>query len=199
MNEIVAKYFNSQAPTYQSDWGKWPGSQIRKSESNAITSLYRNDEIAEQSIVEFGSGSGYYTRLLLKAHPKHIYAIDFSQAMLNNLPAGNITPICGDATTINLAAKFPFLISAGMLEFVPDPALAVANMAKHALPGATLILLIPINNWWGKLYWLFHKSHGVNINLFSHAKLTKLVNANWQIVTTKKCGLFSIAARLKLR
>ena len=202
MNEVVKKYFDAQAHTYQHTWNKWPGSQIRQSESSAVMSLYNSNEIANKTIVEFGSGSGYYTRLLLTANPKRIYAIDFSQAMLDNLPsapAGTIIPVHGDATTVTLETKFSFLLSAGLLEFVPSPALAIANMAKHALPEATLIVLMPLNNWLGKLYRLFHQSHGVNITLFSLAQFKQLVGSHWQVVAFKKCGLFSVAARLKLK
>ena len=195
MQDTVKSHFNAQAANYQSSWQKWPGSHIRRSESQTVLQLLGN--INKKAIVEFGSGSGYYTRLLLTAGAQHIHAIDVSQPMLNNLPAGPITPILADANNVCLPQQFDYLLSAGMLEFTPTPSTALTNMAKHATTYATLVLLIPLNNCFGKLYQLYHRLHHINIHLFNLNTFAQLAHqANWQILSIKKCGLFSAAIKL---
>lgn len=201
---LVKAYFSAQAPTYQQGWGKWPWSKIRQSESTAIMQLLATDEVSGKDIIEFGSGSGFYTRMLLRLKPKNICAIDFSREMLDHLPnsavaAGLITPIHGDAMTVDVGKQFELIFSAGMLEFVPNAAATLANIAKHAAADATLVLLIPRNNWLGYLYKLFHLKHGVKINLFSLQKIKVLTRYEWKLVESKKCGLFSLALKFRTK
>ena len=197
MFTTMIDHFNKKAANYQSFWQKWPFSALRNSESNTILSLLGN--IAGKNIAEFGCGSGYYTRLLIQKNVTHIWAIDISLDMLNNLPTGQITPILGDASTIQLNQKFPIIFSAGMLEFTRDPSVVLQNMATHVNPETELILLIPINNLFGKLYELFHKIHGINIHLFALQQFkTMALQANWQIREIIPCGLFSAAIKLTL-
>lgn len=188
-------HFNKKAATYQSFWQQWPFSALRKSESKAISFLL--GDLSGKHIAEFGCGSGYYTRLLIQKDAAHISAIDLSQDMLNYLPSGKITPILGDASILQLQKKFPIILSAGMLEFTKEPAMVLKNIATHANAKTELILLIPINNLFGNLYKLFHKSHGINIHLFELQQFQTMASqANWQIKEIKPCGLFSAAIKL---
>lgn len=198
MNKIVEQYFDAQAAGYQAGWEKWPWAQVRQAEAKAVFSLFAPGEIAGQEIAEFGAGSGYYTRLLLRAAAANIYAVDFSQAMLSHLLKDRVIPVHGDAARVNLGKKFSSMLSAGMLEFMQAPELALANMFNHAQPNAVLVLLLPIPNFWGYLYRCYHKLHGINIHLFTQAQIEKRIANKWRIVASKKCGLFSIAVKLRI-
>ena len=196
MTTSVVKHFDKAAEDYQAKWQRWPGSAIRGSESRAIFKLL--GDISNQDILEVGCGSGFYTRLLLQNQVNHVWAVDYTQAMVDQLPQGPITPIQADATKLQLDQTFDKILSAGMLEFVPDPLAVLKNLSTLATPKGQLVLLIPVKNFLGYLYHFYHRSHNVSIQLFSDKDMTNLANqSGWQIKTSQRCGLFANALLLE--
>ena len=196
-DDLISNHFNSKAKNYQTFWEKWPFSVVRNSELNAVFKLLGN--VHNKEVLELGCGSGYYTRKLLEKNISSITAVDFSEEMLSNLPKGPINPIHADASSIDLKKQFQIILSAGMLEFVDNPEQVLINIAKHADKDATIVLLLPRNNFFGKLYKFYHKkNNNIVINLFNETKITKLLyKANLNIDSIVKCGAFSFALRLR--
>jgi SAM-dependent methyltransferase len=155
-------------------------------------------DVAGADVLELGAGSGFYTRELLRGGAHHVWAVDVSAAMLASLPKGPITAVHGDAATVRLGRRFPVLLSAGMLEFVPDPAAVLANAANHAEEAARFIVLVPRSNLAGSMYRRFHRSHGLSIHLFDRAWFeTTAPQTGWSISTAINVLPFSLAVRLQ--
>lgn len=194
-NTSVRTYFDKVAAGYQAASTSLLWGRIRRREQAAVEKLL--GDVRGHDIIELGSGAGYYTRVLLSLGARHVWAIDISQAMLDGLPKERVTPVLGDAAAVDVGRRFATLLSAGMLEFVPDPAAALANAARHAEPGARLVILCPTLGLAGRAYRAFHRRNGIAIRLFAPAEIEALAaEAGWRIEETMISGPFSASARL---
>jgi 2-polyprenyl-3-methyl-5-hydroxy-6-metoxy-1,4-benzoquinol methylase len=192
----VREYFSLQAPEYQKRSTGFPWAWVRRRELLAVRSLL--GDLAAAEVLELGAGSGFYTRELIRAGASHVWAVDVSEAMLATLPGGPITPVLGDAETIRLNKRFPVVVSAGMLEFVQDPAAVLANAAGHADAGARFVLLVPRTSAAGHVYRRFHHAHGLSIRLFDRTWFeTMAPQSNWRVETSVRVWPFSLAVRLR--
>jgi SAM-dependent methyltransferase len=191
----VVEYFSALASDYQTGSARFPWAWARAHERAAIRSLL--GDIAGADVLELGAGSGFYTRELIRCGAHHVWAVDLSAVMLTALPAGPVTAIVGDAGTVRLERRFPVLLCAGMLEFVPRPAAVLANAAVHAEAGARFILLVPRANVPGHLYRRFHRAHGLSIHLFDREWFAaQTPGSGWRIDTIVRVFPFSLAVRL---
>jgi SAM-dependent methyltransferase len=191
----VAEYFSALASAYQTSSARFPWAWARAHEQAAIRSLL--GDIAGADVLELGAGSGFYTRELIRRGAHHVWAVDLSALMLAALPAGPVTAVVGDAGTVRFKRRFPVLLSAGMLEFVPRPAAVLANAADHAEADARFVLLVPRANVPGRLYRRFHRAHGLNIHLFDPAWFaTEAPGSGWRVDTVVRVFPFSLAVRL---
>lgn len=192
----VRSYFDGVAAGYQGASTGWIWRGVRRREQAAFLDVL--GPVAGRDVLELGCGAGFYTRLLLDQGARHVWAVDFSDQMIAQLPTGNITPIVGDAATVEPGRTFDFIASAGMLEFVPDAGAVLGNAARLARPGAKLALLYPTDSVTGRGYRTFHKRNGLDIRLFSDQSLGVLAReAGWHLVRTRLAGPFSAAAELR--
>jgi ubiquinone/menaquinone biosynthesis C-methylase UbiE len=167
----VGDYFAGKAGEYQSKSARFPWAWVRTQELAAVRALLGS--VTDADVLELGAGTGYYTQALIESGARHVWAVDMSAAMLARLPAGSITPVLGDAAAIRLDRRFPILVSSGMLEFVQDPEAVLANAARHAEPGALLMVLVPRRSLFGHLYRRFHRGHGFDIHFSLAVRLTR--------------------------
>jgi ubiquinone/menaquinone biosynthesis C-methylase UbiE len=194
-SEKVEAYFTGVASSYQQAsrgrvWGA-----VRNREAAALLALA--GDVAGREVLELGCGAGFYTRLLLESGARHIWAVDLSDAMLAQLPTAGVTPIKADASLADPGRSFDLVVSAGMLEFVADPVAVMANAARHAVPGARLVALIPTCSILGRAYRLFHRRNGLSIRLFNRAELDALaVASGWTLSRMAPAGPYSAAAEL---
>jgi ubiquinone/menaquinone biosynthesis C-methylase UbiE len=191
----VETYFSGVATGYQdaSDGKVW--GIVRRREAKAV--MHMIGDVRGRDVLELGCGAGFYTRLLLSSGVRHVWAVDLSQPMLDQLPKGHVTPLLGDAESFDPGRAFDRLLSAGMLEFVADPAAALRNAARFAAPGARFALLLPTDGLPGKAYRYFHKRHGLAISLFSRDRLASLgTESGWQLADYSAAGPYSAAAVL---
>lgn len=187
-------YFDGQARDYDQASTRWPWSMIREWEAKGLMPLL--GPVEDKPVLELGSGAGFYTRRLIGLGAKHVWAVDISRHMLEMLPREKVTPLLGDAATIDPGRKFDLLFSAGMLEFAPDPKAVFKNAARLANKGAVLAVHLPGNGFAARCYARFHKGHGVEINLFSRGGLEELaLDTGWIVETIKKRFPFSLQAR----
>jgi len=191
----VGKYFADKASDYRSRSIRFPWTWTRRRELRAVRSLL--GDVTGADVLELGAGAGFYTQDLVRSGVRHVWAVDMSAAMLERLPPGPITPILGDAATVELERRFPVLVSAGMLEFVSDPKAVLANAARHAESGARFVVLVPRRGFFGRLYRRFHRGHGFDIHLFDEAWLATVApRCGWHVATSVRVAPFSLAARL---
>jgi SAM-dependent methyltransferase len=153
--------------------------------------------VAGRDVLELGCGAGYYTRLLLAEGARHVHAVDFSAPMLSELPKENVTAMHGDAALVDPGRMFDLLLSAGMLEFVPDAEAVLSNAARLAAHGARFALLVPTNSLLGRGYRRFHKGHGFEIRLFDETQLRAIAaGSGWSFDRMCRAGPYSAAVRL---
>jgi SAM-dependent methyltransferase len=191
----VSDYFSAQALDYQSRSRRFPWAWARRREAGAVRSLLGN--VADAEVLEFGAGAGFYSRALLEWGARHVWAVDISAAMLARLPSGSITGILGNAATVRLDRRFRVLVSAGMLEFVPDPVAVLANAARHAEAAARFVILVPRSGVLGHAYRRFHQAHGLGIRLFDRTWFeTAAPQTGWSMSTAVRVPPFSLAVRL---
>jgi SAM-dependent methyltransferase len=140
--------------------------------------------VRDHAVLDLGSGAGFYTRRFVEQAPKRVTAVDISDKMLLQFDGPPIETIVGDAMTVDILGKFDRILCAGVLEFVPDSIRVLENAHRHAAENARLVILAPRQNWIGRLYRKFHRSHGLNIRLFTIAELTSITaDAGWQIAS----------------
>jgi ubiquinone/menaquinone biosynthesis C-methylase UbiE len=191
----VEAYFTGVASTYHtaSKGGLW--TYVRQREATRLMAVV--GDVKDQDVLELGSGAGFYTRLLLQNGARHVWAVDLSERMLDELPKSGVTPVLGDATAVKVDRTFKTLLSAGMLEFVPQPVAALRNAARHAETGATFSILFPTRSLLGRAYQRFHARNGLKIGLFDRDILTRLAgDTGWALDAITPAGPYSACARL---
>jgi len=192
----VELYFETQAQDYQKKCQCWPWKWLRNREARSVITML--DDIRGRSFLEFGCGAGFYSRLLLEAGADHVWALDLSSRMLDQLPAHHITPILGDAAEIQIERQFDRAFSAGLLEFVSDPAMVLANLAGHVLAGGVATVLFPVANIAGFLYRFYHCRHGMFLNLFEINEFINMAQrTGWTVTATNRCGPFSAVVNMR--
>ncbi len=191
----VKTYFDKVASGYQtaSKGGLWV--RVREQEQRSLMDMLGS--VSGHDVLELGCGAGFYTRLLLAEQARHVWAVDLSERMLAELPKDGVTPVQGDAAAVDLGRTFDLMLSAGMLEFVPDPVAALRNAARHAAPGAVLAILHPTSGVTGQAYRWFHRRHGLEIRLFDADMIRRMAaDAGWTVAAMAKAGPFSGTVRL---
>jgi len=192
----VRSFFDKAATNYQTNSDSWPWCWLRSKERSAVLKLLGT--VSGKTVLDVGSGAGYYTRMALDLGATHVVALDFSQNMINQLPKNNVTGLVGDASQIKLEKRFSHFIMAGLLEFAPDPSAVFANMFIHAQNGADMIVLAPKNNIWGRIYKRYHRRHEISINLFTTEDLLELgERVGWDTVSVKHVFPFSMVVGFK--
>ncbi len=192
----VHRYFDGQAATYMAASSRWPWSVVRSRETAAVRASL--GDLRDTRVLELGAGAGHYTRLLLTLGAAEVVAVDLSEAMVAQLPRG-ARGLVADAAELRLDERFHHVLSAGMLEFVPDPASVLHNAARHTLPGGTLTLLVPHSGALGWAYHRYHRSHGVTAQTFSPTDLASLAeHTGWRLLHTRRVLPIALVASLEL-
>ncbi len=191
----IRTYFNKKSKKYHTKSISFPWSLIRKFEKKIIFSFLGN--VRNLKIADVGSGSGYYSKIIIKKKPKEIYAIDNSAEMLNQIKEKKIKKIKQNSEELIINKKFDKLVCAGLLEFNTNPIKTLKNINKISKKKAILVLLCPKNNFFGKLYRKFHLNNNIKIKLFSTLEIKKLLKkSNWNILK-KDEFLFSMIFKLR--
>jgi SAM-dependent methyltransferase len=180
----IQEAFDKRADTYIAAGGRWPWSWLRARERAAMLQMI--GRIPGQNVLELGCGAGFYTRLLLECGASWVTAVDQSPAMVAHLPRDRVTGIAGDAAAVQSAAPVDMVLSAGMLEFVPDPVAILKNAKRSIKPGGRLVLLVPPVSPVSLVYWLFHRLKGYSIRLFSARELERVAaESGWRVVAQR--------------
>ena len=192
----VRAHFGARAAGYHEDSQRQLWGWLRRREAAAVEALLGG--IAGHEVLELGCGAGFYTRLLLAGGAAKVVAVDITPEMLAALPAERVDPVLGDAATIQVGRRFSRLLSAGVLEFVPDPLAVLTNARRHAEEGATMVLLAPIATLVGRLYQAYHRGHGFPIHLFQPDALDSMVAAaGWRVLARRRVPPFTTVMALQ--
>jgi len=193
----IISYFDKKSINYNKNSNSFPWSFIRKIESKEILKLAGN--LKNKEVLDFGSGSGFYSKILKKKSPKKIFALDASKEMLKKIKDKTIIKINQNAENFKINKKFDVIICAGLLEFVKSPNKILRKLKTSSKKNCKLIILCPSENIFAKIYRLNHSKNGLQINLFNSIKIGNILNkSGWRIERQKKI-LFSIILLAKLK
>lgn len=193
MRDPVLAHFTAAASTYAAHSASWPWSWLRRRELAAV--MHAAGVVRGLTVLELGCGSGYYTRALLAAGASRVVAVDRAAAMVAELPADGVEGVVGDAATVSLGATFPLVLIAGMLEFVADPEGVFTNAARHASPGARLVVLAPRDDRAGRAYRAWHARHDIPIQLYARERLDAIATrTGWTLRTWTTLAPFNAVA-----
>ena len=143
-----------------------------------------------------GCGTGFYTKIIKKTS-KEVYAVDLSRGMLNNIKDNKIKKILGDAYKLNLKKKFDLIICLGIFEFNKSYEKIFKTILLHSNTKTEIILMLPYRNLLSYLYYFFHLSHKINLNIMSKSKINLLIKNNFVILN--KAYLFPFSAIFKCK
>ena len=142
-------------------------------------------------ILDAGCGSGLYSRIMLYSDAKPV-GMDISYGMISQYNKNGMLGVMGNIESVPFKAKFDKVLCAGSLEFVNDVNKAINSFNNALKVGGMLVLLYPRLNIFGFLYFIYHKSHGLNIKLFSNKKISKVIGNNgFRVVSINKASLLT--------
>ena len=189
--DSVNKYFQQQANLYEHKLSGNIWKFLRRDEERGILSMV--GDVQGIDILELGCGTGYYAKKLISMGANKVIAVDQCDEMLRNIYTDGITVIIGSAESVSLDQKFNLVLAAGLLEFVADPLAVLKNAYTHTKPGGSLVIMVPMSNFYSLFYTLFHKSHGISIRLYNENILRELFErAGWVMQNIQKIKPFSL-------
>jgi SAM-dependent methyltransferase len=148
-------------------------SWVRRQEQAAVQDLAEVEP--EATVLDAGCGDGT-TLAWLQSRGARPVGIDLTWPMARICTARGLTVAVQDMEELGLRPVFDWVLCVGALEFAPNPARALKNLAACLAPTGTLLLLFPRRGALGTLYSLYHRTHGARIHLFSVDEITALLS-----------------------
>jgi len=174
VDPAVARHFADAASRYSRLRDSGPLGWVRSREQTAVEELARITP--GTTALDAGCGDGA-TLEWLRERGAHAVGIDLTWPMARICAAREFSVAVQDIEEIGLRPVFDWVLCIGSLEFVPDPARALKNLAACLAPTGTLVLLYPRKGPLGTLYALYHRTHGTRIHLFNTDDITELFSA----------------------
>ena len=178
--------------TEQSHWGlgKW----IRARETEVILQMIGTTTLGD--VLELGSGSGYYTRLLNNRGCQRLVYVDFSATMLEKIQIPNGIKVEADIQDYIDEQQFDLILCAGALEFLERPEAVFHNAAEMLKTNGSLVVLMPTKTIFGLGYQLYHRLHQIRIRLFHLNQIQTWVEAvGLTLVKWQSAPLFSLVIK----
>jgi SAM-dependent methyltransferase len=164
VDPAVTRHFAGAASRYTRLRGSGPLGWVRAREQAAVREL----AAVEPGAIALDAGCGDGATLeWLRGRGAKAIGIDLTWPMARVCAMRGLAVAVQDIEQIGLKPVFEWVLCIGSLEFVPDPARALRNLAGCLSPAGTLVLLYPRKGPLGTLYALYHRSHGTRIHLFN--------------------------------
>jgi len=173
-NTAAVRHFERAAAGYTDRRARWPLGVLRGQEQRALRSLVRID--AGAWVLDAGCGDGE-TLAWLAECGAHGVGVDLAWPMTLRCRGRGFLVCVQDIETIAFAPRFDWVLCVGSLEFVTEPARALAAMAACLRPGGRLALLFPRRGCIGALYAAYHRTHAVRARLFSAREVVTMCAA----------------------
>jgi SAM-dependent methyltransferase len=189
-------HFDRAAGRYRAASLRWPWSWQRRREARAVLALAGT--LAGRSVLDLGSGAGFYSRLFLDQGARPVVAVDASLPMAAAAAAQGALGVRGDARSVAFRRRFDVVVAAGLLEFVEDPAGVLRHAASAIEEAGPFVLLVPSAGLAGRAYRAYHRSHGVGVRLFAREDLRALADATgWTVEDERWVWPYTLVARLR--
>jgi 2-polyprenyl-3-methyl-5-hydroxy-6-metoxy-1,4-benzoquinol methylase len=152
-----------------------------------------------QNILDAGCGDGIYSVEMLKQRAK-VFGVDISEKMVMEAKQKGIDAIVGDLSTIRLKRRFDKILCTGVLEFVKDEKDVIDNLLKHLKKDGVIVFLIPTDDVFGRLYRLYHSTHGIDVRIFPKKTLKGyLQERGIEVEQISKSSIISYVIKARLR
>ena len=180
----VKGYFDSQAESYDGQRSGGPIGGLVKKEEQFVSEFLDVQE--GDNILDVGCGSGHYA-MLMKESGGTVFGIDVSDQMIEKFKAKGFEGVVGSMEDVSLGKTFDKVLCAGAMEFMEQPDRALLKINSVLKQSGVLVCVYPKKSIGGFVYRLFHKTHGVNIKLFSKNDIQKLLkNSGFTLEKVKK-------------
>jgi len=191
-------YFDLVAHIYkrrsQRGLGKW----LRQKELPTVKQFLGDSFLGD--VLELGCGTGFYSHYLHDQGVNDLICVDYSLQMLERLDIPKCTKVVADIQDYRVEKRFDTIFCAGALEFLERPKAVFYNAAQMLKSDGSLIILMPRFSFFGKIYQLFHRLHGIKIQLFTWENIQNWAQkSNLEITEHKVVPFFSICVKLSLR
>ncbi len=192
----VARHFGDKAAGYSRLRATGPLGRVRAAEQRAVWDLARVS--ADDLVLDAGCGDGA-TLEWLSARGARAVGVDLVWSMARVCSRQSFDVAVQDIEELGLRPVFAWVLCIGALEFVRDPARALASLADCLAPSGTLVLLYPRRGPLGILYALYHLTHGARIHLFGHREMDALlVGAGFEAPTRRHDCMLSTVCSTRL-
>jgi len=137
----------------------YTGLPISQDRLYAATGWNKDTHLAEQSILEAGSGAGRFTEILVKTCA-NVHSFDYSRAVdanaRNNSKAENLNLFQGDIFNIPFNdGSFDHVFCLGVIQHTPDPEKAFFSLASKVKQGGCLYIDVYTQSWHHYLHWKY--------------------------------------------
>jgi len=171
------------------------GGNLKRREMDSLMTLLSPKK--GETILDAGCGSGFYAKLIRPSGAK-ILCVDVSSEMVETVRNLGVDAEVHDIELLDLGRTFDKILCAGPLEFCRNPAKALRNLRRHVNNGGYMVLSTLNVSPFGFVYWVYHLSHGLRINLFSLGRIARLLKeANFKIETAQKPTSFLYVMKAK--
>jgi SAM-dependent methyltransferase len=166
------RYFKKRAYRYLDKSHRVPWKYFRHKEREAIARLL--DAKVKTSLVDLGSGAGYYSLFFKEKYYLDVFAIDSSSAMIKELKNNGIASYLGSIENLELKRTFDNAIAAGVLEFVESPTKCFESMSRLLKLKGRLVIMVPPPNVFGWIYKKVHQFFGCFVIIRSLEEYEKI-------------------------
>lgn len=170
----VRRYYDRHATDYQARFSRGLLGRLRERERAAVMELL--DPKAGERILDAGCGTGFDAVPLMERGCE-VDGVDLSPGMVEIAKGRGVNATVADLHDLDLGRRYDKVLCAGPLEFCASAGRVVARLAAHLAPGGTLVLLFPPPTVTGRAYRLYHRSHGLRIQLYPVAQMRELCRA----------------------
>ncbi len=198
-HEVLAthpkEYYDKVARKYSSMITSGVGGNMKRREMDCLMTLLSPKK--GETILDAGCGSGFYAKLIRNSGAK-ILCVDISSEMVETVRRTGLEAEVHDIESMDLGRKFDKILCAGPLEFCRNPAKALRNLRHHVTNEGCMVLSTLSVSPFGFVYWIYHLSHGLRINLFSLRWIVRLLEeAKFKIETIQKPTSFLYVIKTK--
>ena len=183
----VSDHFGNVAVNYNTKRSRGILSYLVNKETQIL--IKNLDPNPNELILDAGCGSGFYSKLIFDKGAR-VAGIDISKNMIKEYRANKFIGVVGNLEYLPFSIKFDKILCAGALEFVSNPNKTIREFNSVLKNNGILVLLYPRFNLFGILYYLYHRTHGIKINLFCN--ITNILNgSNFRVVSKGNSNLLT--------
>ncbi|MCX6647553.1 MAG: methyltransferase domain-containing protein [bacterium] len=150
---------------------------IRAAEDTSIINIFNKRVNPDDSILEIGPGTGYYTIRFARAARK-LTAVDSDPSMAKHLERkverlnlNNIEVITGDFLKYSDGTTHDWVIALGVLEYQQDPSAFLDKIISHS--HKWVLITFPTPCVWGHIYRAASRLRKTRINLFTKSEIQR--------------------------